>query len=295
MFYLENNLASGAFTPERLQVIEVLATRAAISIENARLYANLEKRVEERTASLARANLLLEREMTERKQAEQELIQQHRATAMLEERERLARELHDSLSQVLGFVNLQAQAARELFSGGHADQGDETIARLVRVVQDAQVDVWEYILGVKTAVALEHGFIPTLRQYLEQFERDHAIHIDLTLPGELTDEAFEYPVQIQLLRIIQEALNNIRKHAGVRAARVRFEVQPDLLQVSIEDDGIGFSLPAEGADSSSGILTGQHFGLRVMRERAAEVGGRLQVRSAPGQGTHIIVRLPCRF
>ena len=228
------------------------------------------------------------RDVTERKHAQIQLLQQQRALAALEERERLGRELHDSLGQVLGYVNVQVQAARELFSSGQAATADATLSRLAKVAQEAHADVREYILGMKTSVSPEWGFFPALEQYLQRFSQNYGIQIALSLPDDRAECPFMPAVEVQLLRIIQEALTNVRKHAGARSVQVLFTFSADQAQVLIEDDGCGFD-PARLTTSD-----GQHFGARIMRERAEEVGGTLEVRSAPGQGTKVIVQIPLR-
>jgi PAS domain S-box-containing protein len=227
-------------------------------------------------------------DITERRRARAQLLQQQRALAVLEERERLARELHDDLGQVIGYMNVQAQAIRELLTTGQTDVADAQLARLTAIAQDASADLREYILNLKAVISPEQGFFLALEQYLDQFERNFGIHTEMTVPETLTEGAFEPVVEVQLLRIIQEALTNARKHAAAHQVRVSFAVQGDQAEVTVEDDGQGFD-PAK-------LTTGndKQFGLRFMRERAEGVGGSLQVRSAPGQGTRVIVRVPLR-
>jgi len=225
-------------------------------------------------------------DITERRRAQAQLLQQQRALAVLEERERLARELHDSLGQVMGYVNAQAQAVRELLSSGQMAVAD---AHLARLAQDAHTDIRESIFSLRVVVAPERGFLPALEQYLRRFEQNYGIHTELILPDELAEGAFEPAVEVQLLRIIQEALTNVRKHADVRSVRVIFAVHADQAQVVVEDDGRGFDPARLPTDDE------RKFGLRFMRERAEEVAGSLQVRSTPGQGTKVIVQVPLRL
>ncbi len=237
--------------------------------------------------------LIVWHDITERRRARTQLLQQQRALAVLEERERLARELHDTLGQVLGYVNVQAQAARELLSSGQTREADAHLARLAVIAQDAHTDVREYILSVKAALSPEGGFLAALDQYLRRFEQHHEIQTEWIVPHDLTEGVLEPVVEVQLLRIIQEALTNVRKHASVRSVRVAFAIHADQAQVLVEDDGCGFepiSLPQSWGRAGEGA----HFGLRIMRERAEAVGGSLLVRSAPGQGTKVIVQVPLR-
>jgi signal transduction histidine kinase len=229
--------------------------------------------------------LVLFQDVTEEKQAQARLVEQQRAMAILEERERLARELHDGQAQVLGYVKMRAQVARELLAQGQAAEVDAYLANLIAVAQDAHADVREYLLGVKAAGAPELAFLDALQRYLHQFSQNYGICTELHVLPDFGD--VEPTAQLQLLRIIQEALTNARKHAHASQIRIEASVQAGQACFTIQDDGQGFD-PGQLADN------GPTFGLRFMRKRAEEVGGSLEVHSAPGQGTHVIVRVPLR-
>ena len=228
------------------------------------------------------------RDITIRKQAELQLLRQQRVLAGLEERERLARGLHDNLAQVLSYANMQAQAAREMLAKGEIETVDTYLARLADATKEAHADAREYILGVKTGISPERGLLAALRQYLQRFGQTSGLDTELVIPEPevLAETSLEPVVEIQLLRIVQEALTNIRKHASASSVWVRLAVDGDRAQVEVEDDGRGFDpAPLLGGDA-------QTFGLDIMRERAEEVEGSLEVLSAPGQGTRIAVRVP---
>jgi signal transduction histidine kinase len=202
----------------------------------------------------------------------------------VQERERVARELHDGLGQVLGFVKMQAQAAQTLL-GRDPETAGAYLAQLAAVAQDAHADVREYILGAGTMEGGATGFLTPLRQYLERFSSIYGMEVELAVPPGLSDEAFGPAVQMQLLRIIQEALTNARKHARAQHVQVKLGLADGAVEAIVADDGQGFD-PAQVAGD------GQRFGLRFMRERAAEVGGTVEVRSAPGRSTQVVVRVP---
>ncbi len=230
-------------------------------------------------------------DITEYKKAQAQLQEQRLALAVLEERERIGRELHDSLGQVLAYVNTQAQAARELLFRGQTGMAENYLARLVAVAQEAQGDVREYIASVKGATASRSGLFSTLAQYLQRFGQNYKIHTELTVPEGLAEDALEPAVEVQLVRIIQEALANVRKHAGASSVRVSLAVEGSpldgqFMQVTVQDDGRGFDPALPSADGE------QSFGLSIMRERADGIGSRLEIRSAPGQGTSVVVRVP---
>lgn len=215
-------------------------------------------------------------------------MEQQRALAALQERERVARELHDGLGQVLGYVKMQAQAARARRAQDQTKVADDDLARLVAVAQGAHADVREYILGARSGTSAEPGLLPALRQYLQRFGETYQIRTELITPPELSDGAFEPTLEAQLLRIIQEALTNARKHARAQSVQVRFYLEEGRAQIIVQDDGAGFD-PALLAATE-----GQKYGLGFMRERAEEVGARVEIQSAPGAGTRVIIDAPRR-
>ena len=230
--------------------------------------------------------LMLFHDLTELKRAQQRMLEQQRALATLEERERIARELHDGLGQVLGYVKLQAQAARELLSRDPST-AEAYLDQLVAVAQDAHADVREYILGAGSGSPAGSGFLASLERYLGRYRQHYGIAADLRVQPGLDDEAFAPTVAVQLLRIVQEALNNVRKHARASQVRVELAVEGGAARVLVADDGVGF-------DPARAPVEGRSFGLRFMRERAEQVGGSVEVDSAPGKGTRVVVRVPRR-
>ncbi len=224
-------------------------------------------------------------DVTKQKELQAHLLQQERALATHEERRRLARELHDGLAQTLGYVNVEVEAVRKLYSEGQVVAADGHLAHMAAVAKDAVADVREYILNTK-ATSPEEGLIANLRQNLRLLGQNHRIDTELTIGTGLEEDLLEPTVQIQLQRILQEALTNVRKYAAASRVRVDFQRQNDHLVVTVEDDGRGFDL-----DSLPGLGSGG-FGLSIMGERAQEVAGSVQVRSIPGQGTKVTVRVP---
>ena len=225
------------------------------------------------------------RDITERVQNEA----QKERLAALDERERIGRELHDDLGQVMSYVNVQAQTAQVLLERGQTEQAQAILDQLALVAQDAHDDVRRYILGIRTAPTQPTpNFFEELKRYLHQLRERYGLETRVSWPDELLSSPLAPGVETQLLRIIQESLTNVRKHAGVSTARLLFTLFKDEVQVLIEDQGCGYSLPSVSLFQREG----GHFGLTIMRERAEAVGGSLQVRSRPGDGTQVIVRLP---
>ncbi len=208
--------------------------------------------------------------------------------AVLEERDRIGRELHDGLAQVLGYLHLKSKALEGLLEGVPCSEGaSQALAELhemQQVSRDAYRDVRESILGLRTTITRDRGLIPTLREYLHLFSHQCAIRAELATRA-VTME-FQPDVEIQLLRIVQEALTNVRKHSQASRVWVRFEGERDNQVLIVEDDGRGFDLSRIGQDHQ------QRFGLQTMRERAEGVGGDLKISTHPGQGTKVIVKIP---
>jgi len=231
--------------------------------------------------------LLLLHDVTEQKQAQAQLLEQRQALAMLHERERLARELHDSLGQAFAFVNAQGQAIHRLLSRGEIAAADEYTLRLVEVAREADVDIRESIMGLRVALSGQ-GFFPVLAKYLTEYQKNYGILTQLERPDAMQDGVFEPLIEVQLLRILQEALTNVRKHADASCVRIAFALENHCATVTVQDAGQGFDPVAWSEE------TGEHVGLRVMRERAEEVGGSLSLHSLPGQGTEVVVRMPVK-
>ncbi len=230
-------------------------------------------------------HLLLLRDVTERRRAQAQLREQQAALAAIAEREQMARELHDGLGQVLAYVKMQAQSARNLLAQDRPAEADAQLAGLLAAAQDAHADVRDYILMASGASPIELGFHASLQQYLHRFSRTHPIRTEFEMSPEVPDDPFEPTVAVQLLRIIQEALTNAAKHAHAAEARVSLAARDGTAEVTITDDGQGFDPQQAGGDG---------FGLRFMAERAGAVGGDLHVYSASGRGATVLVRVPFR-
>jgi PAS domain S-box-containing protein len=231
------------------------------------------------------AVLTIARDVTERKRAEakiHQLQEQIQSMAIRVERERLGRELHDGLGQVLGFIGLKAATIAEMLHQHQIDEAQHAIAELSEIAQTAYADVREAILGLRATVTSGIGLEPTLREYLHRYQRDWNIPVEFVI-AENTPTRFSPAAEIQLLRIIQEALTNVRRHARTERAWVRFENENGGVAVTIEDRGRGFDPQHPTPD---------HFGLQTMRERAESFGGQLEIESTPGLGTRIRVHLP---
>jgi len=235
-----------AFTDESVGVLETAADVLASAIENARLY------------------------------------QRAQEAAVLEERSRLARDLHDSISQQLFSMTLTAQAARVQLEKNPARTATQ-LERLQETAAAALAEMRALIFQLRPPGLSEQGLIAALQQHVAALSRREGLTMNLVVSGE---ERYTRGVEQAIFRIVQEALNNVVKHAGACSVTVALDVCPEQITLRVVDDGAGFDL---------GVIepvNGRHLGLISMRERAAELGGQLELHSQPGKGTEVVVVVP---
>lgn len=225
-------------------------------------------------------------DLRERKRLEQELLERQREAAVLEERERMARELHDDLGQVLGFINTQAQSARTLLVRGKTGEADAQLKRLVEVAQDAHADVRDYVLGLRSDDLAGVAFIPAVRAYAERFARYSGIATSVVVPQDMDQLDLKPGAEAQLMRVIQEALTNARKHAAARCVTITLSATAGEARIDIADDGKGFDLAKAEFDGRP------HYGRRIMEERMASICGRIEICSLPNRGTVVSLAAP---
>lgn len=220
------------------------------------------------------------------KEHEAELAQrvQIRERAIVEERERIGRELHDGIAQFLGYVTTKTQAARLLIERGDSNKADEYMRQIEDETFKQAIDVRASILGLKMFSPESKGLASEIRKYLSQSNRFVDIEITLDVDLRVEDLKLDPETELQLLRIMQEAVSNIRKHSHAQKARVILEGLDDgLVKFSVCDNGIGFDLADVGEKGQP------HFGLVTMRERAHSFGGIFDVKSTPQNGTVVSV------
>jgi signal transduction histidine kinase len=206
--------------------------------------------------------------------------------AAMREREKIAHDLHDSLAQELAFIHLKLGEAKRALMADNTPRVKEIMRQIQKVAGSAYDDVRQAIFGLRRMVAKHLGLIPTLTEYLHEFSEQKEISVNLKVDPKRVPE-FPVQTEVQLIRIIHEALTNVFKHSQAATSEVRFESDDNGWRVVIQDDGLGF-------DMEDGDKKGFHFGLTTMKERAAAVGGELKVESAPSRGTKIIVCFPCK-
>lgn len=207
--------------------------------------------------------------------------------AVLEERERIARELHDGLAQVLGYINTQTLAVRKLLASERTDEAAVQLEAMEKAAKQVYADVREGIFNLRTPVRGEDGLAEAVRAYLRNYREMPGAPATLEVVEEGPVPALPPSTEIQLMWIVQEALHNVRNHAEASSAKVRFAAANGAgLVLSIEDDGRGFR-------PEQRTRTGwPHFGLQTMRERAEAIGGRLEIDSDLDRGTAVRVQVP---
>lgn len=230
--------------------------------------------------------LVLLQDVTEEKTAQARLLEKERVVATLEERERLARELHDGIGQVFGFLSMQAQTVRNRLRVGDEEKADALLARLVEVAQDAHADVRASILDLKTGPTKQPSFIPALARYLRDFGKDHGIETELHVTEDIGENTVGAEAAGQLLRVVQEALANARRHGNAKAVRVSIDREDSRARIIVADDGSGFDAAAVKVGEDG------HFGLSFMQKRMTQIDGRVEIDSQPGSGTRVILEVP---
>jgi signal transduction histidine kinase len=243
--YLTDKDGAPQFSAADERLIVLLAAHAAIAIENARLY------------------------------------ERSRELSIVEERNRLARELHDAVTQQLFGVVLAAESAGELLARGDDAAGEE-LERVQALARAAMDELRSVVFELRPASLEAEGLAQVLRKHVEVLRRvsGRAIELRVGSPPALGAEAAG-----QVFRIAQEALQNALRHAGDARIEVRLEDGGGRLALSVADDGRGFDRDAPG-------VRGRRLGLTSMEERAAELGGRLAIVSSPGAGTTVRLDVP---
>lgn len=245
--YLADKNEASEFSQEDEETLVRFATTAAIAIDNAYLHQRL--------------NTL----------------------AVAEERLRIAHEMHDGLAQVLAYVNTKAQAVKEFLRTDRPEEATKHLDQLAAAAREVYGDVRESIIGLRNAAVPGRSLGDAIHDYVRSWEAQHGItcrvRIDRGL--RLSDNA-----ELQLQRIVQESLANVRKHAQAKHVDVTLQQADGKIVTTVQDDGLGFSPELLGRAEFP------RFGLATMRERAESIGGTVRLDSSPGEGTRVTVEIP---
>jgi NarL family two-component system sensor histidine kinase LiaS len=213
--------------------------------------------------------------------ANMELFEQTKDLAVMEERNRLARDLHDSAKQKafaalaqLGTVNGMAKTSIPREISPHLSEAETLIYEVIQELNFLIQEIYPIALQ-------EKGLQTTLREYVFEWENRNDATVNLTIQNER-----ELPLEMEqaVYRVIQEALANIARHSKAKRAGISLVYNHEVLQVVIADDGCGFDMNQKA----------KGMGFRSMRERISSIHGTLQIQSAPGQGTRLIIQIPTR-
>jgi signal transduction histidine kinase len=240
-FYLTHKEGADNFSDEDQELIELLASHAAIAITNAHLY------------------------------------ERSRELSILEERNRLALELHDAVSQKLFSLVLTAESAETLLERD-GEGAKAQVERLKTLSREALEELRSLIMELRPPALDRDGLCGALRKHVEVLGRLHAVEIELRIDDAVS--AGDDERDREVLRIAQEALHNALRHAGAGHVEIRLSSDDGRLALEVRDDGVGFQ-------PDDPELRSRRLGLTSMEERAGRLGGRLMIHSAPGAGTDV--------
>lgn len=208
-----------------------------------------------------------------------------RQQAIVEERQRIARELHDGLAQVLGYINTKATAVRLLLNKRQIEAAETQLQQFENAARGLFVDVREAILGLRMAGRADIHLTQMLTEYAARFSQLSDLPVEVTLGPGVENMGLPPETELQLLCIVQEALANVRKHAQASRACIHLHNGGPKMTLRVSDDGRGFE-PGQMPHHRQ-----PHFGLSTMRERAEAIGAEFQLESRTGAGTHITITL----
>ncbi len=205
---------------------------------------------------------------------------QNRNLAVVEERNRIARELHDSVSQNLFGISLNLKTLKYIMKS-EPEKALETIDQLQEMVADIQTEMRLMIYELQPIALSEKGFFEALENLTGLFKVRYNFEINCYFTG--NERELDNKRQLTLYRVVQESLNNVARHARAGKVKIVLEVNNGHGKLTIRDDGKGFELTELNNES--------HLGVRGMRERVSEVGGEFRIESAPNKGTTVIVQV----
>ncbi|UCH39277.1 MAG: histidine kinase, partial [Gammaproteobacteria bacterium] len=206
------------------------------------------------------------------------LIEEESELLIMQERTRISHELHDSLAQTIASLRIQIRVIDETFHSDDEKAIWHQMERIEYTIDQANNQLRELIAHFRVPIE-EQGLIPSIEETIRRTQED--ANIPIYFQNEWPDQEFSPEVELNVLRIVQECLANIRKHSQAEVVRVLLIYRDGYNILIIEDDGIGFD---ESTIVSEG---GQHLGLNILRDRAREIEAEIDIESEPGDGTRV--------
>jgi signal transduction histidine kinase len=244
-------------------------------------------------ADLAEANHRLEEMVAENTGLQAQLLTQAREAGAGDERQRLAREIHDTIAQGLTGIITQLEAAQQ--TGNEAER-ERRISNAKRLARDSLAEARRSVQALRPQ-ALENSRLPeALADEVARWSATSGVAGEVETTGEA--RVLHPEVEVTLLRVAQEALANVAKHAGASRAGVTLSYMEDVVSLDVRDDGVGFDPAApkdgksNGSAASGSTPAGTGFGLIAMRQRVGRLAGQLEIESEPGVGTAVSASLP---
>ena len=253
----------------------------------AETFNEMAERVEQHTHALEDAKSELEQRVQERTRQVQQIalvrgqLLERLVGAQEEERQRVARELHDEAGQALTQIMMNLARTRDALPGDATEVRDR-LSQSRSLAEQALAEIRRLIYELRPEVLDQLGLVPALRSYVKSRLEAASMSVRLRFRG--LDDQLSPQVEITLFRVIQEAITNILRHSGASTVNIEMAGEKSEIIVTIEDDGRGFDVEAVFEDSES-------WGLRGMRERVASLGGELSIQSEVGHGTRLQVRI----
>jgi signal transduction histidine kinase len=249
-----------------------------------------QRRRADRVSALAEANARLEATLRDNAELHDQLLSQARAAAVVDERRRMAREIHDTLAQGLTGIVTQLQAAQSIDARLRSDSpGARHIESAIDLARESLTEARRSVHAL-TPEALEGARLPdAVGEIASRWTDLQGVPVAFTTTG--AARAMRPEVEVALLRTAQEALANVAKHAQASRVGLTLSYMEDLVTLDVRDDGVGFKTP-DGAQPKPRPRAGGGFGLDAMRERVEGVGGRLAIETEPGGGTAISAAIP---
>lgn len=221
-------------------------------------------------------------EFYDHEQEERSKVRQH---AIMEERERIARELHDGFAQLPVYVNTKAGAVRFMLEKGQLDTAKLYLSQLEDAARELSDEVREAIISLRLSAQVGAGLKNGLQSYVDQLSRLSRLQIVLDISPDIDNDLLDPETELQLFRIAQEALTNVRKHSGASQVKVSLYCTDDILRLVVSDNGKGFDQERTRPRGQSG------FGIQNMSERAQAIGAELFYEPKPEGGTRLMVTL----